>query len=92
MAVTYVTTADPYAFNPHSLEIPKKKMAAITPGATNFTTYSLIYCSVGGTVTYLPALNDDAVTISETVSAGWVSPVLVRQVTAAVATVYQILD
>jgi len=92
MAVSYIRGDDPYAYMPLSLETPKKKMTAITPGASDFDTYSLIYCTVGGTVTYLPVLNDDAATVSETVAAGWVSPVMVRRVSAAAATVYQLLD
>jgi hypothetical protein len=42
-------------------------------------------------VTYIPEQNADGEAVSETVAAGWVSPVLVRRVTAAVATVHQIL-
>jgi len=83
---------DPYAFTPLSLETPKKRMTAVTPGASDLDIYSLLYCTVGGTITYLPVLNDDGVTVSETVAAGWVSPVMVRRVSAAAATVYQLLD
>ena len=90
--MAYTATSDPYAFSSHSLEIPKKKLLAIVAAGTDLGTYSLIYATAAGSVTYVPALNDDAATITETVMQGWVSPVLVRQVTASTATVWQILD
>lgn len=68
-----------------------KKMLLITPSGTDFANASLIYASVGGSVTYIPEQNLDANAVTETVAQGWVSPVLVRRVTAAAATVYQIV-
>ena len=67
-----------------------KRMVAITPAGTDFANASVIYASVGGSVTYIPEQNADAVTVTETVAQGWVSPVLVRRVTAATATLWQI--
>lgn len=90
--MAYTATSDPYAFNSHSLEIPKKKLLAVVAASTDLNTYSLIYASASGSITYIPALNADVATVTETVLQGWVSPVLVRQVTAATATVWQILD
>jgi hypothetical protein len=68
-----------------------KKMVAITPSGTDFSAASVIYASVGGSVTYVPEQNANAETVTETVAQGWVSPVIVRRVTAATATVWQIL-
>jgi hypothetical protein len=68
-----------------------KRLAVVTPGASDLANSSLIYATVGGTITYIPEQNADGETVSETVAQGWVSPVLVRRVTAAAATVYQII-
>lgn len=68
-----------------------KKLVAITPAGTDFANACLIYAGVGGDVTYIPEQNLDANTVTETVAQGWVSPVLVRRVTAATATLYQVL-
>jgi hypothetical protein len=68
-----------------------KRLAPITPGASDFANASLIYASVGGNVTYIPEQNLDAEAVIETVTQGWVSPVLVRRVTSATATLHQIV-
>jgi hypothetical protein len=68
-----------------------KRMVAISPGSTDFANASVIYAAAGGDVTYIPEQNADAATVTETVAQGWLSPVLVRRVTAATATVWQVL-
>jgi hypothetical protein len=68
-----------------------KKMLAVTPGSSDFANASLIYAAAAGDVTYIPEQNANADTVTETVAQGWVSPVLVRRVTAATATIYQVL-
>ena len=68
-----------------------KKLVLIAPGATDFANACVIYCAVGGDVTYIPEQNADANTVAETVTQGWLSPVLVRRVTAATATLYQVI-
>lgn len=68
-----------------------KALLPITPGASDFQTASLIYARAGGDVTYIPLQNTDAQTVTETVTQGWISPVLVRRVTAATASLSQIL-
>ena len=68
-----------------------RRMVAITPGASDLPMHSVIYCTVGGSVTYVPAGNPDAATVTETAAQGWLSPVLVRRVTAAAGTFWQVL-
>ncbi len=68
-----------------------KRMILVTPGASDFANASVIYASAGGSVTYIPEQNTNAESITETVAQGWLSPVLVRRVTAATATVHQIV-
>lgn len=68
-----------------------KKLVLVTPGSSDFPVSSLIYASAAGDVTYIPEQNADGATVTETVTQGWVSPVLVRRVTAATATIQQIL-
>lgn len=68
-----------------------KRMIAITPGATDLPNASVIYASAGGSVTYIPEQNTNAETVTETVAQGWLSPVIVRRVTAATATLWQVV-
>ena len=79
----YDPSDDPYGSQTRpNLMAPKMKMATVTAGASDFTTYSLIYATVATTVTYLPARNADGATVTESVAQGWVSPVVVRNVSA----------
>ncbi len=69
-----------------------KRLAPITPGASDFANASLIYASVGGNVTYVPEQNDPATEAATvTVTQVWVSPVLMQRVTSATATLHQIV-
>ena len=67
-----------------------KKLVAITAGSSDFAVSSLIYAAAGGSITYIPEQNGDSDTVTETVTQGWVSPVLVRRVTSGTG-LYQIL-
>lgn len=73
---------------------PKAKMTAVAASATDFTTYSLIYATAATSVTYLPEMNADGVTVTESVSQGWVSPVVVRNVSAigVAGAIHQLLE
>jgi|688.fasta_scaffold556636_2 hypothetical protein len=77
-----------------NLMAPKAKMTAVTASATDFTTYSLIYATGATSVTYLPVKNTDGVIVTESVSQGWVSPVVVRNVSAigVAGTIHQLLE
>ena len=68
-----------------------KRLALVTPSGTDFANATVIYCGVAGNVTYIPEQNADGETVTEAVGQGWLSPVLVRRVTAATATVYQVM-
>ena len=68
-----------------------KRMIAVTPGSSDLTNASVIYAAAAGSVTYIPDQNTDAETVTETVAQGWLSPVIVRRVTAATATIWQVL-
>lgn len=82
---------DPWPNLQPSISDVGKRLALITPGSSDFSNASVIYCGVAGNVTYIPEQNTDAETVTEAVTQGWLSPVLVRRVTAATATVYQVL-
>lgn len=82
---------DPYPNLRPGVSDVGKRMIAITPSSSDFGTASLIYATAAGDVTYVPLQNGNANTVTETVFQGWVSPVLVRRVTAATATVWQVL-
>jgi hypothetical protein len=77
-----------------NLMAPKAKMTAVTASATDFTTYSLIYATAATSVTYLPNRNVDGVNVTESVSQGWVSPVVVRNVSAigVAGAIHQLLE
>lgn len=82
---------DPYPNLRPGISDVGKALLPITPGPSNFPTASLIYARTAGDVTYIPLNNPDATTVTETVTQGWISPVLVRRVTAATASLSQIL-
>jgi hypothetical protein len=95
MEMPYDPKNNPYGNQTRpNLMAPKARMSAVTASATDFTTYSLIYATAATSVTYLPGMNADGVTVTESVSQGWVSPVVVRNVSAigVAGSIHQLLE
>lgn len=72
-----------------------RKIVEVTPGASDLAdgVAKTVVALSSGNVTIVPADNDNADTITFTgVQAGWHSPVQVRRVTAATATVGAVYD
>jgi len=65
----------------------------VTPGESDLTVVSKgLYVVADGSVTFVPAGNADAETLTATVTAGTTMPYLIRRVTAATATLWTIED
>jgi hypothetical protein len=87
MANTYDINKDTYVNRQGMTEIPSRKIALITPGASDLTTYPRairVYATAASTVTVLPVdATDDANTVVLSFSEGtYVEPIQVRKVTA----------